>query len=292
MPVNCGLCSVNISRTTGESCIICNSCSKCFHLKCGNVDIKDLSAIKSTWMCSTCKMAAVFSTLKTMESDLSAFKNNTNSAITNITESTKTLMNLSSVVMENSNRIGILEVENRAMKSEVDKLKNQISKIESVSRKNNLVISGIPEKSKENLVEIIIKLANSLNINISNENIDKATRFRPRNGSLKPILVIFTQSMYRDRILSFYNLHKNICGTAIGMPDNIIIRIGEHLSISKQSLLQKVKKELKSSGLYKYVWSQNGNILIRKTSVSKILKLRTDDDISRYKSIQTDSNLI
>lgn len=285
MPVNCGSCSVLISRST-ESSIVCKSCKKCFHPKCVNLDEKNLSSSSNNWCCASCKLSNVHAALKSMESDLNSFKANTDLSISNITGSLKALTDLSGIVTENTKRIDNLQIENREIKRDLSSLRNYCNRLESITRMNNVVISGIPEKSNENVQDIVVKVADSLGLKISRDQISKVTRFRPRNGTIKPILVSFVSPTHRNNILISYTTRKVLKGGAIGLSDDVTIRIGEHLSTLKQSLLQKSKKELKSTGLYAFVWSQNGNILIRKTSTSKILKINSLDDIEKFKSLK------
>lgn len=283
MPVNCGSCGVGLSRSS-EPSIVCNSCSKCFHLKCASIEINELSSIKTTWSCTQCKLFTVHQTLQLIEADLSAFKLNTEKSIVNISGSIKTLVNLSGAVAQNSKRIDSLEAENREFKRELVSLRKHCNQTESFIRMKNIVVSGIPEKPNEVLEDLIIKVARSIDVSLSKDNIEKATRFRPRNGKIKPILVSFTHPSYKEQMLLSYKIHKSIEGAVIGLANNITIRIGEHLTTQKQVLLQQAKKQLKNSGAYNFVWSQNGNVLIRKDAASKIIKINSFEDIERYKT--------
>lgn len=285
MPVNCGSCGVAISRSS-EPSIVCKICNKCFHPKCANLDIKDLPLAKSTWACTVCKISNVHNTLQLMENDLSAFKSNTEKSIVNISGSIKTLVDLSEIVSQNSTKIEFLESENREIKREIVLLKKHCEKIETNTRMLNVVISGIPESKSENLEDLVIKLAGSLGLTLTKDKIHKICRFRPRNGATKPILVSFSHPSTKEQLISLYNIRKSIKGDVLGLSSDISIRIGDHLTSQKQMLLQKAKKELKSTGQYSYVWTQNGNVLIRKISNSKIFKINNLDDIARYKAQQ------
>lgn len=285
MPVNCGSCGVAISRSS-EPSIVCKSCNKCFHPKCANLEIKELSQAKSTWSCTVCKISNVHSTLQLLESDLSAFKSNTEKSIVNISGSIKTLVDLSEIVSRNSTKIETLESENREIKREIVLLKKHCDRMESNTRMQNVVISGIPESKNENLDDLVLKIAENLGVTLKKDQILKTSRFRPRNGTTKPILVSFAHPSIKEQLLSLYNIRKSIKGDVLGFATDIIIRIGDHLTSQKQMLLQKAKKELKSTGLYSYVWTQNGNVLIRKTSNSKICKINNLDDITRYRAQQ------
>lgn len=285
MPVNCGSCAVAISRSS-EPSIVCKSCSKCFHPKCANLDIKDLSQAKNTWSCTVCKISNVHNTLQLIENDLSAFKSNTEKSIVNISGSIKTLVDLSEIVSANTAKIELLESENREIKREIVMLRKHYERIESNTRMQNAVISGIPESKNENLEDLVLKLAENLGMTLTKDKIHKISRFRPRNGTTKPILVSFSHASTKEQLLSLYNIRKSIKGDAVGLSSDIVIRIGDHLTSHKQLLLQKAKKELKSTGQYSYVWTQNGNVLIRKTTNSKIHKINNLDDIARYKAQQ------
>ncbi|CAG4978890.1 unnamed protein product [Parnassius apollo] len=57
------------------------------------------------------------------------------------------------------------------------------------------------------------------------------------------------------------------------------IYISEALTIYNKTLLGNARRELKNSGVYKYVWCKNGVIRARKSEKDQSFIIRTDDDI-------------
>ena len=69
---------------------------------------------------------------------------------------------------------------------------NQIDDLEQYTRKYNLEIHGIAESPDENVAEKIIKLANVVNVHITNNDIDICHRMSTRRTDFhKPIIVRF-----------------------------------------------------------------------------------------------------
>ena len=74
-----------------------------------------------------------------------------------------------------------------------------INELEQYSRKNNVVISGIPEHESESPAGLVIELGRILDVDIRSNDIDAAHRFgRANNRRPRPILVRFVTRVTRD----------------------------------------------------------------------------------------------
>lgn len=74
-----------------------------------------------------------------------------------------------------------------------------INELEQYSRKNNVVISGMPEHESESPTGLVIELGRILDVDIRLNDIDAAHRFgRTNNGRSRPILVRFVTRVTRD----------------------------------------------------------------------------------------------
>ena len=76
-----------------------------------------------------------------------------------------------------------------------------MEKQEQYSRRNCLLLHGIPEKKQENTDELCIKAINKhLDLDINDRDIDRAHRIgNPRNADKKPRPMIIKLMKYNDR---------------------------------------------------------------------------------------------
>ena len=158
------------------------------------------------------------------------------------------------------NKMEELAAENKDLKREVKSLKetlneaneerdqlyadlgtaiNQIDDPEQYTRKHNLEIYGIPEKTEENLAEQVITLGNALNVTIRRDDIDICHRiFTGRNASKpRPIIVRFksyrtknSKELYEVRIsLKNQNMSHTFQGAGIVYINEILTRMQRQL---------------------------------------------------------------
>ena len=108
---------------------------------------------------------------------------------------------------------------------------NQIDDLEQYTRKHNLEIHGIPEKTEENLAEQVITLGNALNVTIRRDDIDICHRmFTGRNAS-KPSPIIVRFKSYRTK-KELYGARKSLKNQNMSQifQDAGIVYINENLN--------------------------------------------------------------
>ena len=59
-----------------------------------------------------------------------------------------------------------------------------------------------------NLRDVVKSIAAAIGLTISTDVIDKCFRFRPRSGNIKPVLVTFSTTFWRDKMLSAFRSRK------------------------------------------------------------------------------------
>lgn len=283
MPTTCKECGNAVSRNLHNSnnMIVCNTptCSSIHHTKCVGIQQDDYNAVRNTWTCSKCQISPngtelsdIIAKFTELKSDLKTVKD----AVGKIECKMEEVVKIGEVVLANERDIRTLRAENIALKKDVNRL-------DALSRQNNIVVTGLPENSNENLPEIVSAIGSKLGITVNRDSIVKCSRFRSKTGKDKPILVIFTSFIMKANFMNGFKniLNSKLIGKDIGLNSTDKIRIGNHLTSSIQRLFHITKNELVQSGIYKYAWIQNGSILIRKTSTSKILKVKCEADVGK-----------
>lgn len=183
------------------------------------------------------------------------------------------VVELGNAIMSNKDEIDHLKTENTS-------LKRSVNHLEALSRQNNIVITGITETPNENLIDIMKIIANKLEIDVREDSVVKVCRFKSQSSDKKPILVVFNTFMVKNQIISSFKEKYKKSNMIINTDEHIYI--GDHLGPALQHLLRLVKSKLIKTNLYKHAWIQNGNVLIRKSSTSKILKIKCEADVVKY----------
>lgn len=183
-----------------------------------------------------------------------------------------------------------LENENKNLKSSLKNLEARLStseaaalKQEQWSKQQNLEIIGIPEFENESLIMLLNKLANYAKVELKNDDIEFAHRVRakrPTPGKPRPIIIRFRERFVKDSFLSALRKKRGLNAKDIGMNSEENIFINEHLTIRNKQLLSKCKSKAKECG-YKYVWTKNCRIYIRKNDTSPYILISTEMDLEK-----------
>ncbi|KAI5707741.1 hypothetical protein M8J76_006692 [Diaphorina citri] len=147
-------------------------------------------------------------------------------------------------------RVDILEKTTKEMKNENKKLKQKVVELEQYGRRNSIRIYGIPEESKENTVDVVIRNLNSkLGFTLTRKDIDACHRLKQHGNKNKPRSIIckFTSRLVRDDV--FYS-KKKLKGSKIS--------IKEDLTRERMQLYKKITEKIN----YKSVWTARGVIYV------------------------------
>ncbi|KAJ2951606.1 hypothetical protein O0L34_g13762 [Tuta absoluta] len=221
--------------------------------------------------------------LTTMKNDLQIIKGELKSVSdqqTQLSEKHKAL----------SARTDTVEKSCNSHKSDISSLNNQLHILQSElniqqqrDRMQNLEISGIPDKSNENLTLYMINIAKYAGITITDQDIDHITRVQPRaKNSGRPKLVIakLKTRLLKDSIISGIRNKKGVTTSDIGLSgEPKTIYVNEHLTPPNKLLYLQAKKKMKASAGFNYVWVRDGKIFARKSDNSPLILIRSQSDL-------------
>lgn len=173
-----------------------------------------------------------------------------------------------------------LTSENRRLRSEVDALKGQLKqceiKLEEVEndsealkqylRRDMLEIHGVPTRPDEETDDLVCKLVELVDpeLEISLADISISHRLPSREGrNAPPIIVKFCRRNVRDRLLSRKREIRSKTAMDLGFTEEFDLYINESLTQKNRELLAKVK-EFKRVNHFKFAWTKNGKVLLRK----------------------------
>lgn len=176
----------------------------------------------------------------------------------------------------------ILENENKTLKAQLKAVTTVVEDLEQYTRNRNIQIDGIPEEKDENLREIVVKIGEKIDVKIENEMIDVVHRIPSQNERNSPIVVQFTTRQVRDDIMIKVKKNK-ITTLDLGRKGNErFVFVNEHLTKKKKQIMFEARK-LKKEMDYKFLWTKNAKIFIRKAEKTPVIELKDFDDLERIK---------
>lgn len=188
-------------------------------------------------------------------------------------------------------RMSALEKENNALKSQLNKHQTNQQAIKSskeqVELDKNVIISGVPiEFDVKDAVDKIVK---TVIADFNDEAITKVERLFKTTDANKdkidkiPIVVTMSSMDGVTKLLKSFKEKGILAAQQCGLPgEEAKFFIKQQLSTFNMNLMREARK-LKQDGKLKHVWFQNSSVLVRADDASKIHKISTKDDLSKYK---------
>lgn len=224
------------------------------------------------------------------------------------------LQNIVTTVNEHDKKIKTLVKENHSLNTAIKILTLRLDNMEQSNQRNKLQLNGIPVTEGEDLHSIVINIASKMNINLSNDDFIEILRNRqslskqisddkytsgnvdtssssivvpPNNISdvinkdkkvFSSIFITFKSFKKRNEILSgFRNLHKN--ELFFDNDKKFKLYFNEYLSSNRRRLFTRAKLFAKQNDV-KFVWIQNGNILLKRKEGERVVRINSQTDFS------------
>lgn len=134
--------------------------------------------------------------------------------------------------------------------------------MERYTRRNNIVVTGLPVCKDENPFNLALDICNSLDISLTMGDIDACHRLPTTRGS-PPFIIKFVNRHCKEAVISKARKTK-LTQARFGGNTNKPIFINEHLTKLGNAIFREAK-QLKKCG-YKYIWTRNSNIYAKSDS--------------------------
>jgi len=171
--------------------------------------------------------------------------------------------------------LGICNMEIQNVLTKFEGLEDKNDDLEMHTRKYNLEIQGIPVTKEEDLEEIVIKVAESVGVDMDDDDIDIVHRLPYKS---KPIIVRFMSHKVKRRL---YLARKKLKGrTSFGPTLNgaQAVYINENLTATRRRLFGEVRKRVKLNKWYN-AWSMDGKIFVTKDKGDRPTKISKETDL-------------
>ena len=208
-----------------------------------------------------------------IKDDLTKFKSELNSQVLDMKNTADFISgkydkvnNTANLALDKSEK---LQHENLKLQTEIEELKLVADEAEQYSRRNCLILTGVPEVQKENTDDIVKDVAQKwLNVQLDTRSIDRSHRLGKKTLHGKPRPIIVKLCNYHDKE-KMYQAKKNLKGTKI--------MIVESLTKRRLELLKRAKETFGATN----VWTLDGKIFTNKGADAdgKRYLIKTADDI-------------
>lgn len=187
----------------------------------------------------------------------------------------------------------------RAYRDSIQQQEAKIQDLQQLSRSSIVEIRNIPNKKKKttaDLTVIVSKVGATINmrsIGISDDrtHVRDIYRLPGKPGAVRPIVVAFTNAETKNQIIaSTCNFNKGnpnegrLNTLSIGLTgDRRLIYDAEYLPASSRKLFY-VAREFAKRMEYKYCWTSNGNIYMRKVEGAKQFLIKSEQSLAELQA--------
>ncbi|KAF6037326.1 hypothetical protein EB796_004359 [Bugula neritina] len=154
-------------------------------------------------------------------------------------------------------------------------VKDRVDQLEFQDRKKQLTLNGIPQKSGENLLHAMKVMSEKLKCELQPyHDIDSIFRVKTSDK----VIIKFIHAHKRDKF--FGSFRKNpLNATDLGFKDNSKLYINEVLSKPQAALFHETRM-FKKEHKYRFAWTSNQRIFLRKDSDSNAIQINSTDDLN------------
>ncbi|CAG4981682.1 unnamed protein product [Colias eurytheme] len=333
MANKCTNCGKFFATSDGAKCIKCNVT---YHKQCNNLSPDARHNPK--WTCKICKgktttkitadtripdeESDVFVDVDTAHSDTPLLAQEIKLLRTELSSFRSEMSRLSSLVSEFGTKLSCIEErvtkleaascaesslnisqQNKEINDTINVLKNRLNESEQEKLLNDVEITGVTENSGENLLHIVITLAQKIGLTLDERDIVNVQRrgLRRAAGSAgaggaggasgaadgasarpRPIVVRLTRRHLRDELLHAARVRRgaDTSGTGVGGEPRRFY-INEHLTHANRNLFYATRELLGRTKQWRFVWTRGGRIFARLNQTSRLISIRSQEDLDK-----------
>lgn len=278
-------------------------CKSSYHIECSNLSVRTFraksEAEKKKWICVNCRENKIKKTRgekvlsdndgKTSENESSDGEDEEITGMTMEEKIDKILTGqgkINKAMDEFLKTVNKLQSDIQKRDEKIKEIEDELHDLQQQSRKNHLEIHNLPQIEGEDeavLLLNIISVASAVGIEINEDDIEKCFRLNSKNKSKpKPIIIQFSSGKKRNKILA--ERKKIVTQDQIlknGNDDRTSrVYINESLTRYNKELLYKTKAEASKKG-YKYVWTSDGAILMKKEEGARVIRIKNEDGLTK-----------
>ena len=177
-----------------------------------------------------------------------------------------------------------------AMRKRVNEQQDEIyelyelqDRLEQYTRKNSLEIHGVPESAYSTTEEVVLKLAEALEVPITPQDVEISHKLK-RKGN-KPIIVKFANHKIKSNIYKSRAKLKNVKVSNLFPSANAATRAaGDHIFLHENLTSYRKKivnrtNEMRRDGVLLSVWTPDGKIYVKTSPEGRPIKINDLEDL-------------
>ncbi|KAI5641085.1 hypothetical protein NE865_06741 [Phthorimaea operculella] len=217
----------------------------------------------------------LLSKIDKIASSISSFNSRLNAIEQRISTIEERLENSESVKSANEGNVRVND-----LVATVDRLTRELNDREQELLLTEVEISGIPETSGENPVHIATIVGSKLGVQVEERDVISAADAEVTAGQ-RPLVVRLQRRAQRDELLRAARVRRNLDTAGLNLPGPTSrFYINERLTKTNRQLFKRVREE-KNRLNWKFAWTKNGSILVRRDLEAPVMRIRTDADIAK-----------
>ncbi|XP_041477317.1 uncharacterized protein LOC121425355 [Lytechinus variegatus] len=158
-----------------------------------------------------------------------------------------------------------------------------LNELDQYHRRVNLEVAGVPERQGEVPERIVLNIAKHISPELAASDFDVVHRLgskRQADNKARPIIVRFTTRRARNIMYDGRRKLKTLSTKDLGYNSDGKIYLNENLIASTKELMKDVNKARRDAG-YKFLWTQNGRIYVRKDEKCQPIIIHSREDFSK-----------
>ncbi|KOB76785.1 Zinc finger DNA binding protein [Operophtera brumata] len=215
-----------------------------------------------------------------------------------LTEIQKTNRNIESSIAllmskneELTKKVELLEQQKKKDNEYITILENKVEDIQRTERKSSIEVKNVPKgksETKEDLINMVVRLGKSIDCNINKSEIKDIFRVRgKKEGQINtPIIVEFSSTILKTDVLKMSKAHNikhkgKLCAKHLGFTrsEDTPVFVSEQLTV-KGSRLHYLARDLAKSKGYKFCWTSYGRVYVRKNENSPIITIISENQVN------------
>ena len=168
----------------------------------------------------------------------------------------------------------------------MDDIYAELDEMQQYSRRDCLELNGIPQLDGENTDQLVIETASMIGVNLAEEDISISHRLPDTRNTKGRIIAKFVRREKRDEV--YKNRRKLIKKSSNDIPSvksankpASKIHINESLTSYRRKLLGRINT-FKKENLFKFIWTQNGKIYLKKHEDSRSYVFKTEEEFDEF----------
>lgn len=304
----CLVCKDRVAAR-GKPGLVCGGCQKSQHFEC----IKDLTeeakdayvSGKNNYLCSQCKSKhrASLSAVVTPQQPTNAGNSKKDKPVPVIdldqsrvdkgdSEQVSTLLavikTLTSTVDTLNSQLASTQSQLAQALSEIERLKsnNIADKKRVVASEKTFTVNGVVAKEGEDLKQIVTDVIQHTDPDFVLEPTTVVERVKPKQPTAAPtILVKVKNDPSSANLKSFHKIKRRLVkGKDVGLDESDKIFVNESFPKATYDLYKKARSLINHG--YKFVWVQEGRVLVRENEGGKVVRITSESQINSLSTSQ------